>query len=191
MKGTKSLKCQLALLAVAALVTCAWAQQPGGAYTSNVTRTTATVTAIDTAKRAVTIQGERGPVTIQVGPDVNNFNNLKVGDRVNISYYQGIAAQLVKGGKTVSDPAVSTFRTGTPAGMRPSGQIGASATVTAKIQDVNLPTNTVAFTDSAGTTHIVEVKTPEMQSFIRELKRGDIVQVTFTDSVAVEVLPAR
>jgi TusA-related sulfurtransferase len=29
-----------------------------------------------------------------------------------------------------------------------------------------------------------------MQSFIRELKRGDIVQVTFTDSLAVEVLPA-
>jgi len=29
-----------------------------------------------------------------------------------------------------------------------------------------------------------------MQSFIRELKRGDTVQVTFTDSVAVEILPA-
>ena len=190
MKGTNSLKCRLAILVLATLVTSAWGQQPAGAYTSNVIRTRATVTAIDPAARAVTIQGDHGPVTIQVGPDVKNFNNLKVGDRVNISYYQGIAAQLVKGGKKVSDPAVSTFSTGTPAGMRPSGQIGASATVTAKIQDVNLPTNTVAFTDSAGTTHIIQVRTPEMQSFIRELKRGDIVQVTFTDSVAVEVLPA-
>ena len=190
MKGTNSLKCRLAILVLATLVTSAWGQQPAGAYTSNVIRTRATVTAIDPAARAVTIQGDHGPVTIQVGPDVKNFNNLKVGDRVNISYYQGIAAQLVKGGKKVSDPAVSTFSTGTPAGMRPSGQVGASATVTAKIQDVNLPTNTVAFTDSAGTTHIIQVRTPEMQSFIRELKRGDIVQVTFTDSVAVEVLPA-
>jgi hypothetical protein len=190
MKQPSRLKWQLAILAVATLVSSAWAQQPGGAYTSNVIRTRATVTAIDPATRAVTIQGDHGPVTVQVSPDVKNFNNLKVGDRVNISYYQGIAAKLVKGGKTVTDPAVSTFRTGTPAGMRPSGQIGASATVTAKIQDVNLPTNTVAFTDSNGTTHIVQVKTPEMQSFIRDLKRGDIVQVTFTDSVAVEVLPA-
>jgi hypothetical protein len=190
MKQPSRLKWQLAILAVATLVSSAWAQQPGGAYTSNVIRTRATVTAIDPATRAVTIQGDHGPVTVQVSPDVKNFNNLKVGDRVNISYYQGIAAKLVKGGKTVTDPAVSTFRTGTPAGMRPSGQIGASATVTAKIQDVNLPTNTVAFTDSNGTTHIVQVKTPEMQSFIRELKRGDIVQVTFTDSLAVEVLPA-
>jgi hypothetical protein len=190
MKKPSSPRWQLAILAVAAMVSFAWAQQPGGAYTSTLTRTRATVTAINAERREVTIQGDHGPVTIQVGPDVKNFNNLKVGDRVNISYYQGIAAQLVKGGKKVKDPAVSTFVQGNSPGMSPSGLVGASATVTAKIQDVNLPTNTVAFTGSDGTTHIVQVKTPEMQSFIRELKRGDTVQVTFTDSVAVEILPA-
>ena len=190
MKKPSSPRWQLAILAVAAMVSSAWSQQPGGAYTSTLTRTTATVTAIDAAKREVTIQGEHGPVTIQVGPGVKNFDNLKVGDRVNLSYYQGTAAQLVKGGKKVKDPAVSTFVQGNSPGMSPSGLVGASATVTAKIQDVNLPTNTVAFTGADGTTHIVQVKTPEMQSFIRDLKRGDIVQVTFTDSVAVEVLPA-
>jgi len=190
MKRTNSLKRQLVILAVATMVSSAWAQQPGGAYTSTLTRTRATVTAIDPATREVTIQGDHGPVTIQVGPDVKNFNNLKVGDRVNISYYQGTAAQLVKGGKTVKDPAVSTFAQGNSPGLRPSGLVGASATVTVKIQDVNLPTNTVAFTRSDGTTHIVQVKSPEMQSFLRELKRGDTVQVTFTDSVAVEILPA-
>jgi hypothetical protein len=190
MKRTNSLR-QLAILAVAAMVSSAWAQQPGGAYTSTLTRTTATVTAINAEKREVTIQGEHGPVTIQAGQGVRNFENLKVGDRVNISYYQGTMAQIVKGGKTIKDPAVSTFAQGNSPGMSPSGVIGASATVTVKIQDVNLPTNTVAFTRSDGTTHIVQVKTPEMQNFIRDLKRGDTVQVTFTDSVAVEILPAR
>jgi len=191
MKKPSSPRWQLAILAVAAMVSSAWSQQPGGAYTSTLTRTTATVTAIDAAKREVTIQGEHGPVTIQVGPGVKNFDNLKVDDRVNLSYYQGTAAQLVKGGKKVKDPAVSSFAQGNSPGMSPSGLVGASATVTVKIQDVNLPTNTVAFTRSDGTTHIVQVKSPEMQSFIRDLKRGDTVQVTFTDSVAVEILPAR
>ena len=191
MKKPSSPRWQLAILAVAAMVSSAWSQQPGGAYTSTLTRTTATVTAIDAAKREVTIQGEHGPVTIQVGPGVKNFDNLKVGDRVNLSYYQGTAAQLVKGGKKVKDPAVSSFAQGNSPGMSPSGLVGASATVTVKIQDVNLPTNTVAFTRSDGTTHIVQVKSPEMQNFIRDLKRGDTVQVTFTDSVAVEILPAR
>ena len=191
MKRTNELKVHLAIIAVAALASSAWAQQPGGAYTSTLTRTSATVTAINAEKREVTIQGEHGPVTIQASPDVKNFNNLKVGDRVNISYYQGTMAQIVQGGKTIKDPAVSTFAQGNSPGMSPSGVIGASATVTVKIQDVNLPTNTVAFTKSDGSTHIVQVKSPEMQNFIRTLKRGDTVQVTFTDSVAVEILPAR
>ena len=190
MKQPTSLKGQLAILAVSVMVNCAWGQQPGGAYTSTLTTTRATVTAINAATREVTIQGERGALTIQAGPGVKNFNNLKVGDRVTVNYYQGTMAQVVKGGKTINDPAVSTFAQGNSPGMSPSGVIGRSATVTVKIQDVNLPTNTVAFTRSDGTTHIVQVRTPEMQQFIRELKRGDTVQVTFTDSVAVEILPA-
>jgi hypothetical protein len=172
------------------MVGAAWAQQPPGAYTSTLTKTKATVTAVNPATREVTIQGEKGPWTVLASPDVKNFNNLKVGDQVLVSYYQGTAAKIVKGGKTVSDPAVSAFDYGNSPGMKPAGGIGASATVTVKIQDINLPTNTVAFTKSDGTTHIVQVKAPEMQKFIRELKRGDTVQVTFTDSLAVSVIPA-
>ena len=190
MKQPSPLKWQLAILAVAAMVSSAWAQQPGGAWTQSLIKTTATVTAIDQAKREVTIQGDQGPVTISVSPDVKNFANLKVGDRVNVSYYRGIGAQIAKGTKKVSDPAVSTFTSGNSPGMRPAGKAGASATVTVKVQDVNLPTNTVAFTQSDGTTHIIEEKSPEMQQYIRELKRGDVVQVTFTDSIAVSVTPA-
>jgi hypothetical protein len=74
--------------------------------------------------------------------------------------------------------------------MKPAGGVGASSTETVKIQDINLPTNTVAFTRSDGSTHIIEAKSPEMQKFIRELKPGDTVQVTYTESVAVEVIPA-
>ena len=190
MKRTNSLKCQLAILAVTAMLGSVWAQQPGGAYTSNLAKTKATVTAINPTTREVTIKGDKGPMTIQVSPNVKNFSNLKVGDQVLVSYYQGIGAQIVKGEKKVSDPAVSGFGYGNSPGMKPAGGAGASVTETVKIQDINLPTNTVAFTRSDGTTHIIEVKSPEMQKFIRELKRGDTVQVTYTESLAVEVIPA-
>jgi hypothetical protein len=190
MKTTNSLKAQLAILAVATMLGSAWAQQPAGGYTSTLTKTKATVTAINPATREVTIKGDRGPMTVQVSPDVKNFSNLKVGDQVLVSYYQGAAAQIVKGGKKVSDPAGSTFAYGNSPGMKPAGGVGASTTETVKVQDINLPTNTVAFTRSDGTTHIVQVKSPEMQKFIRELKPGDTVQVTFTDSLAVQVIPA-
>jgi hypothetical protein len=189
MKKTNRLKWQLATLLLAGMASYAWAQ-PKQAVTSTLTKTKATVTAIDPATREVTIEGQRGPITVQAGPEVTNFDHLKVGDQVLVSYYQGTAATIVKGGKKVTDPAVSTFQQGNSPGMRPAGLVGASATVTVKIQDVNLPTNTVAFTKSDGTTHIIEVKSPEMRDFIKTLKRGDTVQVTFTDSVAVSVIPA-
>ena len=189
MRKTNSLRWQLATVLLAIVSSYAWAQ-PKQAVTSTLIKTQATITAIDPATREVTIQGEHGPVSVVVGPEVTNFDHLKVGDRVNVSYYQGTAATIVKGGKKVTDPAVATFQQGNSPGMRPSGIVGASATVTVKIQDINLPTNTVAFTRSDGTTHIIQVKSPEMQQFIRTLKRGDTVQVTFTDSVAVSVIPS-
>lgn len=188
MKSAKHLKWQLATLVVAAMVGTAWAQEP--AVTNTLIKSRATVTAINPATREVTVQGDNGTVTMQAGPDVKNFNNLKVGDQVLASYYRGVMAELVAGGKKMSDPAAATFAYGNSPGMKPAGGVGHSVTVTAKIQDVNVPTNTVAFTKSDGTTHIVQAKSPEMQKFIRELKRGDTVQVTFTDSFAVAVIPA-
>ena len=58
------------------------------------------------------------------------------------------------------------------------------------MQDINLPTNTVAFTRSDGTNHVIQVKSPELRKFIREIKPGETVQVTFPESLAVEVIPA-
>ncbi|HEX4389525.1 MAG TPA: hypothetical protein VH109_12945 [Steroidobacteraceae bacterium] len=194
MKKANLVKWLLPTLALAALGNYAWAQQSGspGGYKAELTKVQATVQSIDPKSREVTVVGPKGPVTIFVGPEVKNFENLKVGDKVNISFYQGIAAQIAKGGQKVSDPAASAFASGNAAGpgMTPGGVAGASATVTVKIEAIDLPTNTVAFKRSDGTTHIIEVKSPDMQKFIRTLKPGDHVNVTYTESVAVSILPS-
>jgi Cu/Ag efflux protein CusF len=176
-------------LVLAAMASYALAQSTP-AVTSNLTKVQATVKAIDPATRSVTLEGPKGPVTVQVGPEVKNFSNLKVGDVVNVSYYESVAAQIAKGGQKVSDPAASTFAYGSPKGMKPSGGAGASLTATVKIEAIDLGTNTVAFKGQDGQTHIVEVKSPNMQKFIRTLKPGDTVDVTYTQSVAVSVIPA-
>lgn len=188
MKSTSVVK-WLPGVMLAALASYGWAQsQP--AVTSNFVKTQATVKAIDPATRAVTLQGPKGEVTVHVSPEVKNFSNLKVGDVVNVSYYESVAAQIAKGNKKLSDPAAATFAYGSPKGMRPSGGVGASLTATVKIEAIDLGTNTVAFRGDDGQVHIVEVRSPNMREFIRTLKPGDHVNVTFTDSVAVEVIPA-
>jgi hypothetical protein len=189
MRKTSFVKWLLPGLLLAALAGYAWAQsQP--AVTSNFVRTQATVKAIDPAKRAVTLEGPKGEVTVHVSPEVKNFGNLKVGDVVNVSYYESVAAQIAKGSKKLSDPAAATFTYGSPEGMRPSGGVGASLTATVKIEAIDLGTNTVAFRGDDGRVHIIEVRSPNMREFIRTLKPGDHVNVTFTDSVAVEIIPA-
>src|SRR5579862_7270607 len=128
MKMASLVKWQLPALALAALASYAWAQQSTPAVRSELTKVQATVQSIDTKAREVTIVGPKGPVTIYVGPEVKNFDNLKVGDKVSVSFYQGLAAQIVKGSQTVKDPAAAAFRQGntTGPGMNPGGVAGTS-----------------------------------------------------------------
>jgi len=167
-----------------------WGQQAATpAVTSELTTVQSTVQGVYPDKRSLTLVGEDGKQqTIFVGPDVK-LEKLHVGDKVNVSLYQGVAAQIVKGATKVSDPAASTFTYKNPAG-KPGGGAGASVTVTVKILGIDPGTNTVAFQRADGSQHIIAVKSPNMQKFIRTLKVGDTVDVTYTESVAVSVIPA-
>ena len=179
----------LTLLLVAATGSAGAQQAATPAVTSQLTTVQATVQGVYPDKRSLTLVGADGqPQTIFVAPDVK-LEKLHVGDKVNVSLYQGIAAEMAKGGQKVSDPAAATFAYKNPAG-KPGGGAGASVTVTVKILGVDPGTNTVAFQRSDGSRHVITVKSPNMQKFIRTLKAGDTVDVTYTESVAVNVIPA-
>jgi hypothetical protein len=48
----------------------------------------------------------------------------------------------------------------------------------------------VTFKRSDGTVHVIAVKSPNMVEFIHTLKPGDQVDVTYTESLAINVVPA-
>ena len=63
------------------------ATAPGKAVMANTIEITATVQAVDKATRAVTLKGPEGNVrTITAGPEVKNFDQIKVGDQVAVRY---------------------------------------------------------------------------------------------------------
>jgi Cu/Ag efflux protein CusF len=158
------------------------------AVTSKLSTVTATVQAVYPDKRSVTLVGPDGKVqTIFVDEKVK-LDRIKAGDKVKVSFYQGLAAQLAKNGQTVTDPAGSTFAYKNPNG--PGGGAGQSVTVSVKILGIDPGTNKVAFQSQDGTQHVVAVKSPDMKKFIRTLKAGDSVDVTYTESVAVSIIPA-
>jgi hypothetical protein len=189
MNKTRLAKQLLTALALAALAAGhAAAQNTSAPAVTNKTSTlTATVQAVYPDKRSLTLVGPDGqPRSIFVGPDVR-LDRLRAGDRVNITYFQGLAAQIAKDGNRVSDPAAADFAYRNP--NAPGGGAGSSVTVTVKILGVNPSTNTVAFQESDGSQHVIAVHSPNMQQFIRTLKAGDHVNVTYTESVAVSVTP--
>ena len=179
--------CALALLAVSAY---SWAQEPGKPTVSTYFREVqGTVQAVDPATRQMTVLGPTGTVSLMVDPKFQNLDKVHVGDKVKISYYEGLATRIAKDGSTVTEPAVSSFQKPLPGDQAGRGG-GRSMTAAVKIEAVNKDSNTVAFRGSDGTLHVVGVRSPNMREFMRTLKAGDTVEVTYTESVAVNITPA-
>ncbi len=87
-------------------------QQPTrGRAMARETRETATVLAIDRGKRMVTLRndanGERRNVAVP--PDVKQFDKLKVGDHIDIDYYESMVVSMMPPG---SKPSMSETRSG-------------------------------------------------------------------------------
>lgn len=151
---------------------------------------TATVSAVDPSLRLVSLQGPDGEATISVPADVRNLEQVEVGDRVVVSYYKGIAAQIKKHGKSTAgfDSAITEARA--PEGARPARAVGQSLATTVTIESVDTSFNTVTFRRADGFVRVLAVESPEARAFISKLSRGDEVDVVYTEAIAIEVVPA-
>src|SRR5215470_4462186 len=110
MTQTNILHHVLSALVIAALAASAWAQEPSEpVVNSRIRQAQATVQALDPATREVTLNGPKGQFSVVAGPEVKNLDKVQVGDKVTVSYYEGIAAQMAKGASKAEEPAGSTF----------------------------------------------------------------------------------
>jgi hypothetical protein len=183
------------LFLVAAFIgVTAYAQAPQTPLTVEDTQTlTATVDAVDQATRSVTLRGPKGnSETLQVSDEVKNFAQIKVGDKVVVRYYQGLAAELKKKGEGTSIGRAQQAVVGgtAPVGSKPAAAVGNVVTTTVVIQAVDRTANTLTF-DGVNGSRTIAVKKPEAQKFIAGLKKGDEVDITYTEALAVSVEPTR
>jgi Cu/Ag efflux protein CusF len=152
----------------------------------------ATVEAVDQATRMLTLKGNDGTsLSFEVGPEVKNFPQIRVGDKVVVSYYRGIAAELQPKGTPLSKKVDQLDVTTTSKeGTKPGASTGTATHATVVIEKVDSVANTVTFKRPDGTSRTLEVKSPEGQNFIAKLKKGDQVEVAYTEAFAIEVKPA-
>jgi hypothetical protein len=176
-------------LAAAALLAACAPQPPKPFEISEAVTATATVVDIDPRSRTLLLKDASGTqMAVQAGPEVRNFDQIKVGDRVVATYREAFAAEVVKPGSGQTGAAMVAGRA--EPGQRPGMAVGDVVTTTVKVWDVDTIGNIIEYTDARGYNRRLKVRDPKAIAFIRGLRKGDEVQVTFTEAAAISVQPA-
>jgi len=190
MNSSKAATGAVAFAAALVLAACA-APPPKPVTRDSLVQKTATVESINLPSRLVTLRGEEGGgFTVVVDPSVKNLDQVKVGDKLVVSYYEGLAAEVKKPGEGVEGVETEVSAVKAPPGSKPGGGAGVTMRTTVTIESVDTSFNTVTFKRSDGMSRTVAIQTPEGQKFARGLKKGDQVEITYTEAVAMEVKPA-
>jgi hypothetical protein len=149
---------------------------------------TTKVISVDAPNHHVVLEGPDGKqFPVQLTDKAKNLGNLKVGDQVDIKITSAVAAYL----DTDVDKGLpgSTERTGevraAPGSDNPGGEAYRQVQVQLKITAIDLKKNQVTFENPAGQSKTVDVKKPEVQAKLKDLKVGQSVFVTYTDVLTV------
>jgi len=188
---TRTLLCTITLTAISATAAYAQATQTtvagaaeGKMGAAQLTTATATITAIDAKTRTVTLKGEKGnTMDVVCGPEVKNFDQLKVGDEVTFQYYESLTLKLdkVSGGAPAQSEEVSSVRA--EPGEIPGGVIKRQVDITAKITAIDSAAKTVTLVGPKGHSVPIDVTDEELA----KVKVGDLVHAVYTEALAVSV----
>ena len=183
------LKTLVLAVVLTAVSVSAFAQgQPAAPITKqNTTKATLTIIAIDQKTRSVTLRAENGDEdSFTVGPAVERFNQLKVGDKITATYQESLVFEVRK-------PGTPAATTGTTVGGEryknaTGGAIGAAHTisVTVKAVDMNAPSITVVSADGHAMTRQIQDK-----KNLENVKPGDRIDITYSEALILTAEPAK
>ena len=149
---------------------------------------TATIKTIDAANRFVVLRDDDGSeVGVFAPPELTRFDELRTGDRVTFTYYESTVYRVkpphaVKSGVREKVAAIEGAAT------LPSATFSHQSTerVTVKAVDRDAPSITVVTADR----RIVSRKV-ENRSLLEGIKRGDRIDITYTQALLATVTRAK
>ena len=143
------------------------------------------VVKIDKKTRTITFKNKEGESKFVAGPEIKNFDQIKRGDRLSVSYELAVAIELIK---TKSDGVRSKVETNTvtssKANEKPSETIANKTTITADIVEVNRDKKLVSVKGPSGKVTTVRVKNP---SLLADVNVGEQVKIIYYDAMAASI----
>ncbi|HSV20148.1 MAG TPA: hypothetical protein VLR71_17160 [Casimicrobiaceae bacterium] len=186
--STLTLAAMLAMPAAAQTAETSVMRQPGKVGVARTMSVTATITAVDTASREVTLKGPQGnELQVVAGPEVKNFAQLKAGDKVQVQYVEAVTVELKKGGTlAVARTEKSGVESAAP-GARPGAIGGRRVTVVGDVVAVDAPTQTITV---RGPQRTVELSIDDPEQFKR-IAKGDQIEAQYIEAAAVAIVPEK
>ena len=168
----------------AAVVT---SNQPGKVAVAETVKASAAVIAIDKATRKVTLKTAAGKTfEVTAGPDVKNFDQVKVGDELVVEFIQALSLEVKPGGGLRGSTVQSQTAQAKP-GERPGAAGAREVTVTADVMAVDPKAMTITVRGPNG--HLVDLKVKNPEHF-KAVKVGDQIQAVYVEAMAIAVTPA-
>ena len=147
----------------------------------------AVVQAIDLKKRQVTLVLEDGLITtVKVGPEVRNFDQVKIGDRLKAEYSDTLTVTVRKNaGLRSTEVEHKVDRAAL--GQKPAATATRKVQFVADVVKVDIEAGTLTVKGASGNISELKIKSAKV---LNKIKVGDQVEGTFRQVVSIGVLPA-
>ena len=156
---------------------------PGGEVVKT-SRINATVTAIDTARRKVSLvtrKGEKFAVT--AGPEVENFNRIRIGDQLNVTYTEEVVVRMAKPGEKIEDGGEAVFDIA-PKNSKPGVMTSETYQVTATVTTIDQKKRKATLQFPDGSTKKFDVR---KDVDLTRHKVGEKVVIRTTETFAIKM----
>jgi hypothetical protein len=162
------------------------AHQPGvpGRVIVNTIKVSARVSAIDKANRKATLLGSDGKTfTVTVGPEAENFDQVEVGDLVNLTVTEELVIYLDEEGASSTDGSAALVALA-PKGAQPGGLVAGTTQVTGIVSAIDRTKRTATLQFGDGSTKTFPVRDDVDLS---QRKVGEQVVFRVTEMIAISV----
>ena len=152
---------------------------------------TLSVTSIDPATRIIGLKRANGePLEIVAGPEIKNFDQIKVGDNVTSRHTLALVMELVKGGNGIRERVESSDSGSSKPGEKPEAYAAKKIAFVANVQKVDKKKQVVTLLGATNNTVLLKVKDPEQ---LKLIKKGDQIEGVYAEAVliSVEATPAK
>jgi hypothetical protein len=161
---------------------------PGQAAATESAQVTARVTAVDAATRSLTVKGDDGSAeTFKVPPEVKRFDEIAVGDTIEVEVERGLLLEYQPVGSLSVEPQAVVAGAKAGAGEAPGGAVAGGVQATVTVSAIDMKTRVVEFVGPAGNRYKVKAG-PKIQ--LEKLKVGDRLLATYVEAVAIQVVKA-